>query len=185
MKLRFAGLVALFCLSIALIGCGGGGGSSSPVSAPLDPNFDLKLQENYPTVAASYVKLDTVLLENGQTAEARVQSFIAEVSADFVNGAGTAARSELESTTLSRLQRYTINEYSFVPTAHTVNEDGTIAVTTAMSIKVAKKPGAEGGFTSLETTIVPSPVITWKKEGDVWKIIKGLPYLSSEVNNLD
>ncbi len=184
MKLRFAGLVTLFCLAIALLGCGGGGGGSSPVGAPLDPNFDLKLQENYPTVATSYVRLDTVLLENGQTAEQRVQTFIADVSSDFKNSAGTAARAKLESTTLSRLQRYTVNEYSFVPTAHKLNDDGTIDVTTAMSIKVVRKPGAEGGFSSLETTLDPSPVITWKNEGGTWKIIKGLPYLSSEVNGI-
>ncbi len=185
MKLRFAGLVTLFCLSIALLGCGGGGGGSNPVGSALPSEFDLELQKNYPTVAASYVRLDTVLLENGQTAEQRVQTFIADVSSDFKNSAGTAARAELESTTLSRLQRYTIEKYSFVPTAHKLNDDGTIDVTTAMSIKVVRRPGAEGAVSEFETVIPLTPVITWKNEGGTWKIIKGLPYLSSEVGGLN
>ncbi|HNX74253.1 MAG TPA: hypothetical protein PKM56_01025 [Candidatus Rifleibacterium sp.] len=184
MKLQFAGLVTLFCISLALLGCGGGGGGGNPVAPPPDPNFDLKLQEDYPTIAASYVKLDSVLKESSQTAEQRVSSFMAEISADFVNAAGSAARTDLETTTLSRVKRYTINEYSFVPTAHKVNEDGTIAVTTAMSIYVVRKEGAAGGFESLKTTLDPSPTLTWKNESGTWKIIKGLPYLSTDVGGI-
>ncbi len=184
MKLRFVSLVTVFCLAIALLGCGGGGGGSSPVAPPLDANFDLVLQEKYPTLAASYIKLDKLLMDGTQTPELRVQSFMLEISDSFTNAAGAAAKSDLETQTLSRLKRYNINKYSFNPATHTVNLDGTISVTTDMSIDVAKKPEAETGILQLTTTIVPKPVITWINENGTWRILKGLPYLASEVGGM-
>ncbi|MDD3148437.1 MAG: hypothetical protein PHD82_14180 [Candidatus Riflebacteria bacterium] len=185
MKLRLISLITVFCLAIALLGCGGGGGGSNPAAAPLDSGFDTTLVANYPTVATSYTTMKTSLEEDPaglKTPAERVALFMPFIAADFQNAAGTLASSALETITLDRLTRYTINSYKFVPTAHKVIDADTIEVTTYMAIDASRKPGAAGGFENVSTVLSPSPVVTWKKINNVWQIVKGLPYLSSEIS---
>ncbi len=183
MKLRIISLITMICLSIALLGCGGGGGGGSPVAPPAEAVFDTNLDANLPTVAASYRNMQTSLAENSSlTVAQRVALFMPEISSSFTNAAGVAARTELETVTTDRLTRYTIGKYTFIPVSHKVIDANTIEVTTYMAISVTRKPGVAVGYESVSTVVSPNPVVTWTKEGANWKILKGLPYLSSEVS---
>ena len=179
---KIISLFAVFCIAIALLGCGGGGGGGSPVAPPA-PTFDPALRNDLPTVAASYDSLAAALPDsNGLSASDRVAKFMLEIGEDFQNKAGTLASTSLKDITLDRLDRYTINYYTFIPEKYTKIDDNTIEVTTYMSISATRKPGKEGGFDGT-TVLSPSPVVTWKKYGDgKWRILKGLPYLSEEVS---
>ncbi len=180
---RIISLFAVFCIAIALLGCGGGGGGGSPVAAPTDPAFDTVLETNLPTVAASYKNMQTSLAENSaKTTTERADSFMPEISASFVNAAGNAAKTEMRDVTIDRLNRYTINKYTFIPVSHKVVDANTIEVTTYMAIDVTRKPGVTVGYEKVSTVISPNPVVTWTNEGGTWRITKGLPYLSSEIS---
>ena len=43
---KIISLFAVFCIAIALLGCGGGGGGGSPVAPAADPAFDTVLEAN-------------------------------------------------------------------------------------------------------------------------------------------
>lgn len=185
MNLRSFSLLAVFCLALTLLGCGGGGGGSNPTAA-YTPVFDTKLDADYPTVAASYRSMQTSLLEDNTKTEAeRVGSFMPIISDNFVNSSNVPAKDALRTATLDRLTRYKINTYTFVPTSHTLKDNGDIEVTTYMAIDVTRKPDQTGGYSQASTELVPgvnAPKITWRNESGTWRIIKGLPYLSSEIS---
>jgi len=180
---KIISLFAVFCIAIALLGCGGGGGGGSPVAPAADPAFDAVLEANLPTVAASYKNMQSSLAENSaKTPTERADSFMPEISDSFVNAAGNAAKTEMRDITIDRLTRYTINKYTFIPVSHKVIEaDKTIEVATYMAIDVTRKPGVTVGYEQVSTVISPNPVVTWTNESGTWRITKGLPYLSSEI----
>ncbi|NCB39650.1 MAG: hypothetical protein EOM80_12880 [Erysipelotrichia bacterium] len=180
------GLLIIFCLAIALVGCGGGGGSSNPAGASTDPAVDTTLSTDYPLVSSAYTSMQTSLEEDAtKTTTQRVDSFMLNIASDFVNYAGAPASESMRTTTLSRLDRYTINSYKFIPTAHEVVDANTVKVTTYMSIDLVRKPGAEGAIAmGTVVTNTPYPVITWKNYSGTWRIYRGLPYLSSENSNV-
>lgn len=183
MTMKKLGLLAVFCLSIAFCGCGGGGGSSNPAGSTADPAADLVLQAETPAIFNAYASMQTSLEEDiTKTPAQRVALFMPYIAADFVSSSNVAASSSLEAATLSRLERYTINSYRFIPTAHENVDANTIRVTTYMYLDYVRKPGAEGSSPRGTVIVNPSPVITWKNYGGTWKIQKGLPYLSSEIS---
>ena len=181
---KIISLFAVFCIAIALLGCGGGGGGS--VVIPTEPAFDTVLEANRPTIATSYRTMQTSLAENASlTPTQRVDAFMPEISDSFVNAANTAAKTDMRTVTIDRLTRYTINKYTFIPVSHKVINANTIEVTTYMAIDVTRKPGQTGGYSQASTELVPgvnAPKITWRNESGTWRIIKGLPYLSSEIS---
>lgn len=186
MNLRSFSLMAVFCLALALLGCGGGGGGGGNPAGAYIPVFDTKLDTDYPTVAASYRSMQTDLLEdNTKTTTERVDSFMSKISDNFVNSSNVEVKDALRTATLGRLNRYAINRYTFVPVSHIVKDNGDIEVTTYMAIDVTRKPGQTGGYAQASTELVPgvnAPKITWRNESGTWRIIKGLPYLSSEIS---
>jgi hypothetical protein len=180
---KIISLFAVFCIAIALLGCGGGGGGGGSVVIPTEPAFDTVLEANRPTIATSYRTMQTSLAENASlTPTQRVDAFMPEISDSFVNAANTAAKTDMRTVTIDRLTRYTINKYTFIPVSHKVINANTIEVTTYMAIDVTRKPGVTVGYEKVSTVLSPNPVVTWTKEGDDWRITKGLPYLSSEVS---
>lgn len=180
---RVISLFAVFCIAIALLGCGGGGGGGSPVAAPTEPAFDTVLESSRPTIATSYRTMQTSLAENSaKTPTERTDAFMPEISDSFVNAAGTLSKSNMRDVTIDRLTRYTINKYTFIPVSHKVVDANTIEVTTYMAIDVTRKPNVTVGYEKVSTVLSPNPVVTWTNEGGTWRILKGLPYLSSEVS---
>jgi len=179
---KILSLLAVFCISIALLGCGGGGGGGSPVAPPA-PTFDPALRKDYPKIAESYDSLAVALLDSSDASVlARTVSFMKEIGPDFVRG-DVPSYDDLKNATKSRLERYTVYAYSFTPEKYTKIDDNTIIVTTYVYINVERKPGAEGSVVRLTDFVQPNPEITWKKYPDnIWRIYKGLPYLSSEVS---
>lgn len=180
---RIISLFAVFCIAIALLGCGGGGGGGSPVAPSTDPSFDAVLEANRPAIATSYRTMQTSLAENGSlTPTQRADSFMPQISENFKNAANTLAKSDMRTTTIDRLTRYTINKYTFIPVSHREIDANTIEVTTYMAIDVTRKPGVTVGYEKVSTVVSPNPVVTWTNEGGTWRITKGLPYLSSEIS---
>ena len=124
------------------------------------------------------------ILENNSISEAsRVSQFMEYIADDFKDIAGTPdKKDELESTTLSRLERYVINSYTFEPVEITIVDSNTIKVKTTMIISVTRKPGATGAISQAYITVSPTPEIIWKRYGTEWKVYQGLPYKSSEIS---
>jgi len=180
---KIISLFAVFCIAIALLGCGGGGGGGSPV-APPRPEFNAELRKDYPAVAGSYDRLASVLLDSsGALPEDRTNSFMKEIGSDFVGNSGSPAFDELKTTTASRLDRYAVNAYDFVPAEFTKIDEKTIKVSTYMYIDVVRKPGKEGAVPRYSDYVQPNPEIVWKEYDDkVWRIVSGLPYLSSDIS---
>ena len=138
------------------------------------------VQEGLAKIAAANAAMETILQNNSLSEAQRVAEFMKYIADDFKNIDGTPnTKSTLESTTLSRLQRYTINSYSFTPGTMQIVDDNTIKVPTAMVIDVTRKPGAAGSV--LDANIPVDATITWKRYGSEWKIYQGLPYLQSEI----
>jgi hypothetical protein len=133
-------------------------------------------------VLAAHTELQSILENNSLSEESRTAKFISYVADDFKDIAGNPnKRGEVESTTLSRLQRYIINSYTFGPSAIEIVDGSTIKVTTTMQINVTRKPGTTGAVTAADIRVIPEPEIIWKRYGTVWKIHQGLPYKSSEI----
>jgi hypothetical protein len=136
--------------------------------------------EGLSKVAAANTAMETILQNNSLSETQRVAEFMKYIADDFRNIDGTPnTRSTLESTTLSRLERYTINSYSFTPGTMQIVDDNTIKVPTAMVIDVTRKPGAAGSVSAANIPV--DATITWKRYGSEWKIYQGLPYLQSEI----
>jgi predicted small secreted protein len=126
--------------------------------------------------------LQNILENNSLSETTRTAKFIFYVADDFKDIAGNPnKRDELESVTLSRLQRYTINSYTFEPVELTIVDANTIKVETRMQINVTLKPGATGAVKNANINVFPAPVLTWKRYNKEWKIYQGLPYKSSEI----
>lgn len=179
---KIISLFAVFCIAISLLGCGGGGGGGNPVAPPA-PTFDPALRADYPKVAESYDLLAVALLDSsGASASDRTNKFMDEIGTDFVKD-DTPSYTSLKNATQSRLERYTVYAYNFIPEKYVKVDENTIKVTTYVYINVKRKPEAEGSVVALSDYVQPNPEITWKKYPDgAWKIYKGLPYLSSEVS---
>lgn len=179
---KIISLFAVFCIAIALLGCGGGGGGGSVV-IPTEPVFDTVLEANRPTIATSYRTMQTSLAENAAfTPTQRADSFMPQISDNFKNASNVLAKSDMRTITIDRLTRYTINKYTFIPVSHREIDANTIEVTTYMAIDVTRKPDVTVGYEKVSTVISPNPVVTWTNEGGTWRITKGLPYLSSEIS---
>ncbi len=132
-------------------------------------------------ISSAYSDMQTILQNNNLTNSQRVAGFMAYIADDFKDIAGTPNRNELESTMLSRLQRYTIDSYSFNKTKVQIVDSSTIKVTTPMTVGVTLKPGMSGAVNGFNGPVDPVPVFTWKLYGTTWKIHQGLPYKRSEV----
>ncbi len=164
---------------------------NSADNSTLDYRIDMKtgarvlvpgsLEDGVTKITASYKAMQTILENNSLSDSVRVSNFMAYIATDFKDIAGTPNRADLESTTLSRLQRYTINSYSFTQSTLTVVDSSTITVKTPMIVDVKLKPGAAGAITAAYIVVDPVPTITWKRYGTSWLIYQGLPYKSSEI----
>lgn len=133
-------------------------------------------------ITTAYSSMQTILQNNSLTEQQRVSSFMSYIGDDFKDIAGTPnQKSDLETTTLSRLQRYIINSYTFTMSTIDIVNSTTIKVTTPMVVDVTRKPGAAGAVSAAHITVSPVPVITWKHYPSGWKIFQGLPYKSSEI----
>jgi hypothetical protein len=139
------------------------------------------LEDGITKITASYKAMQSVLENNTLSDSVRVSNFMTYIASDFKDIAGTPNRAELESTTLSRLQRYTINSYSFTQSTLTVVDSSTITVKTPMVVDVVRKPGASGAISAAYIVVDPVPTITWKRYGTSWLIYQGLPYKSDEI----
>jgi hypothetical protein len=174
--------VTALLAGLLLTGCGGGGGSSNPVApAPSNP-VDTTLQTNYPTLYNANVIMEEVLQDNTKSSDDRIASFGVFIADDFKDIEGNAnKKSELLTTTKSRLERYIINSYEFKPVDYEVIASDTIEVTTDMLIDVTRKEGAAGAVSKASIPLT-NKIVTWKKYGSEWKLYQGLPYKSSEIS---
>ncbi|MBU1107827.1 MAG: hypothetical protein KKB51_14230 [Candidatus Riflebacteria bacterium] len=171
-------LTLVMILSIAMLtGCGGGGGSSSnPVATPTD---DQLLKADYPEIYNSYASVQAALENNVATPAERVDDFTSYVANDFKDIDGNLnKKTELYNTTKSRLERYYVNSYKFVPLSHEVASTTEITVKTYMYINVSKLETPGVVFADIPIT----QDITWRKNGALWQIYQGLPYKSSELS---
>lgn len=173
--MKFFRLTLLLVVSIAMLtGCGGGG-SSNPAAATADPLTD------YPTISAAYVTMVTDMTDNTADPVARVNSFMANISSEFKNIAGTGDKyNDLKTVTQSRLERYNFNKYALTPTSHTVIDANTVKVTTTMLVNVALKDGKTGNAPQNTDIYLNDVSITWVNDAGTWKIYQGLPYTSDE-----
>lgn len=138
------------------------------------------VQEGLTKIAAAHVAMESILENNSLSETQRVAEFMKYIADDFKNIDGTPnTKSVLESTTLSRLERYIINDYAFTAGKMTIVDDNTINVATSMRINVTRKPGAAGSVSQADIPV--DATITWKRYGTEWKIYQGLPYLQSEI----
>ncbi|GAB4267262.1 MAG: hypothetical protein Kow0029_01660 [Candidatus Rifleibacteriota bacterium] len=146
------------------------------VFVPGDP------EEGKIKILAYHTQLQAILENNSISDATRTSQFMAYVADDFKDIAGNPDKKpELESMTLSRLQRYTINSYTFNPETVTIVDSNTIQVVTTMTIDVTRKPGATGSVSAAYIKVIPAPTITWKRYGTEWKIYQGLPYKQEEI----
>lgn len=174
---KIISLFAVFCIAIALLGCGGGGGGGSPV-APVITD-DLTLGTDYPDIKANYTSLQTAMENNSLPANTRTDNFTAHISDSFKDLSGAGSKQELYDMTKSRFERYNIISYQFRPIGHTGNST-TATVSTYMYIKVAKIETPNQVY--LETSMTKD--VTWVKNSTTnkWEVTKGIPYKSSEVD---
>ncbi len=135
-------------------------------------------------ITAAYLAMKTALENANLTDEKRLNAFMDNISPDFRDIAGTSSYDDLRTTTASRLDRYTINAYTFTPTGFSYKATDTIEVTTDTYIDVTRKPGKTGGVSGAKIPVTPIPKITWKwsTEQNRWLILQGLPYKQSEIN---
>ncbi|RCK80806.1 MAG: hypothetical protein OZSIB_2694 [Candidatus Ozemobacter sibiricus] len=135
-------------------------------------------------IKAAYAAMKAALENANLTDEQRLNAFMDNISPDFKDIAGTPSYEDLRTTTASRLDRYTINAYTFTPTGFTYLATDTIKVTTDTYIDVTRKPGKEGGVSGAKIPVSPTPEITWKWSAtqNRWLIQQGLPYKPSEIN---
>ena len=167
-----------FALVITLAGCGGGGGSSKI-------NFnDIVASETFPKqcskISAEMTEMSSVFADNNKSASEKTELLKKYVSDNFERD-GKKCKSELISTMSSRFSRYTVKEWKFKVVSHdgTEADDNSIKTVCAIKLNLEKKPGAEGSVNKFDD-VLTDRAIYWVKEGDVWKIQKGLPYLTSE-----
>lgn len=174
-------LVLIIALSITLLtGCGGGGGGGNPVAPAADPLTD------YPTIAASYVSMQTALVDNAGDETTRINTFMTSIDPAFKNIAGEAGKfDDLKAVTLSRLERYNFNAHSITPISHTVVDANTVIVVTNFLVNVVKKAGKTGSAPENTNIYLNNISITWKLVGGVWKVNTGFPYTSTEYWNLN
>lgn len=139
------------------------------------------LETAYPELFNAYKSMQTALQDNNKSAADRIALFGVHIADDFVDTSGNAnKKQELLDSTESRLERYTVNSYSFTPGSFLVVNATTIEVTTDMFIDVTRKPGATGAVSAASIPLNDKKVI-WKKYGTTWKIYQGIPYKSSEI----
>ncbi len=174
---KIISLFAVFCIAIALLGCGGGGGGGSPVAPAVTD--DLTLATDYPDIKANYTSLQTAMENNGLPAGTRTDNFTAHISASFKDLNGGGSWQELYDMTKSRFERYNIMSYQFRPIGHTGNSN-TVTVSTYMYIKVAKIETPDKVY--LETNMTKD--VIWVKNSTTgkWEVTKGIPYKSNEVD---
>lgn len=175
-------ILSIFVPFITLIGCGGGGGGGA-VNQITNQSSNVidELATEYPALANAYLSIQTPLIDNDQTVDERIASFSTYIADDFLDTSGNPnKKQELLDLTKSRLERYTINSYSFTPVNYETVSSTTVNVFTDMVIDVKRKPGAIGAV-SAATIPLYNKKVTWKKYGTTWKIYQGLPYKSDEI----
>ncbi|MBF0542944.1 MAG: hypothetical protein HQM08_00850 [Candidatus Riflebacteria bacterium] len=142
-------------------------------------NFqDVKTKEDQ--INTNYLAIKAIFENNQTTPDARVASLMTFIHPDFENSAGVKSFADLQSTTLSRFQRYTINKFVFTVGKFTHNASDTITVETPIEYDVKKNPGMPGGIEAASGNISPAPQIVWKLYNSKWLILKGLPYLTDD-----
>lgn len=132
-------------------------------------------------IREAYAEIMGIMTDNSMNDTQRVNKFMTFIGTDFTAINGDPAYNDLETSTRDRFERYTINNYDFAAQSFTVVASDTIKVTTHMFISVDRKPGASGGVVAATVTVTPTPVVTWKFNGERWKIKTGLPFKSSEI----
>ncbi len=118
--------------------------------------------------------MQAAMKDNASDPTVRTNTVMSYVANEFVDNAGTPSYNELKSTTKSRLERYTVEEYLPIIGGSVKVEEGLISVTTSIVLRVTLKPGAVG--TGGTTSVTMTSDVYWKKTDGVWKIVKGLPY---------
>lgn len=126
----------------------------------------------------------TAILENNSLSSVdRVRTYMEFFNPDFLNLSGKSSYQDLSSYTATLLDRYTINNYRFIPKSFAFTASNSIKVTTSMYLNITRLPGASGGVSAAEIYASPDPEITWKFNGTSWQIIQGMPYTWSEWEN--
>jgi len=195
MKLLKLTLVMILSLAM-LTGCGGGGGSSNPLDSYVEPGTDTDFLDDarYTGIVTALKAMTDTLVDPNDTvydpnddsdAKARTTVFMSYIASDFetTDGSKTGddARKLLIDYTSSRLNRYTVYKYSFIPTAHQTVDENTVKVTTHIYITLKKKTwsgGVVSGAADEYDGPYPSgdPVVEWRKDNSGnWKIFTGLP----------
>ncbi len=138
------------------------------------------VEEGLQLVTAYYPKLRAILENNNLPDTRRVSQFMAYIADDFTSIAGIAnMKSDLESVTLRRFQKYRIIEYR-LNLVNIKSLSGTsIEVETEMYIVVQNN--TTNAKIYVEKT--PNPKIIWKRYGTSWKIFSGLPYTAEELGS--
>lgn len=167
-----------FALVITLAGCGGGGGSSRI-------NFDdIVASDTFPkqckTISREMDEMSSVFADNKKSASEKTELLSKYISDNFTRD-GKKCKSELVNTMSSRFNRYTVKEWKFKVISHDSPEAENDSIKTVCAIKLnlEKKPGAEGSVNKFDNVLTDREIY-WVKEGDDWKIQRGLPYLQSE-----
>lgn len=139
------------------------------------------VEEGLQVVTAYYPELRAILEDNSMTEAQRVSKFMTYIADDFTRIDGTAnQKSDLEAVTLDRFNRWTINQYKFNLISIKAVDSSTIEVETEMYIVVKSKTSA----LTATVDVQPNPKITWKRYSTGWKLYKGLPYTSNELNGI-
>ena len=194
---KIISLFAVFCIAIALLGCGGGGGGGgNPLASYVEPGLDNEFMADprYAGIVNSLSSMTNALVDpndkiydpNDDTAaKARTTLFMSYIADDFrtTDGSktGAEARKLLIDYTASRLHRYTVSKYIFKPTAHQTVDENTVKVTTHIFLTLTKKTWS-GGTVPGSADEYNGPyeggdqVVEWRKDSSgVWKIFTGLP----------
>ncbi len=138
--------------------------------------------EGLQIVTAYYPELRSIYADTSMTETQRVAKFMTYIADDFQRIDGTAnQKSDLETVTLDRFNRWTIAQYKFDLLNINAIDSSTIEVETEMSILAESKTIAGSRVT---VDVTPNPKIIWKLYGTSWKIFKGLPYTSAELNGI-
>lgn len=185
-------LFLIVALSVTMLtGCGGGGGSDNPVGY-IEPAADKAFLDNpqYPGIVAAHSAMTAALVDpndvvydpaDNTAAVARSATFLTYIDNAFKTHDGKDGKALLKTYMESRLHRYVVHKFTFIPVSHKSIDADTVEVTTHIFIHLVKKTWAGGVVPGAADKLEGpydggNPVVVWKKAADgVWKIQSGLP----------
>lgn len=176
---KFVIALMAFSLVISLAGCGGGGGSGPSTVEMYESQPSLSIPEEYNCGGENGIQSNLDKMANDfksatKTASEKKETLGKYISNSFKRADGSGSRDELLNVMGSRFERYKVIDWGFKVTNHSKNDEE-IKTTCSIRLNLEKKPGKEGRVDHWNDAILNKELV-WKKESEVWKIIRGFPY---------